>query len=424
MKTIMCSNVKARMAIKKQTFAYNEITIFDEAIIYKRGEYWQFRMWLNSENKYARKSLLTKSESTAIEKAKEYYLEILANLKMGKTYFSINTKEGVEKYLEYRAKDVENKIIVKQRLTTIKTHLQHWLEFIGKDTKLKELQRTDCENYFDVRHKANTKAITIKNEQSTINACIKYLFKTNETLIDSFDFKKLPKIDKKDDSVRRATFTNEEYRKLCETLRSYSAKSNNKSTDPKAFLIKQVIREYILIAANSGLRTGELKQLRWSDIEYVKSENKNSEKQLEIVKIHVRAETSKVRTSRILMCRGGEYFKRLHKTTNPNTPNSLVFSISNNTPLTPRTILYHFHKLVNLAGIKNSAERGLVPYSLRHFMITQRINSGLNYRDVADMCGTSATQIENTYWHLNDKKRYSNATADFKYNDNGTIRII
>ena len=61
------------MALKKQHFAEGEIAIFDEACIYKRGEYWQFRMWLPKENKYARKSLRTRSEATAIEKGKAAY---------------------------------------------------------------------------------------------------------------------------------------------------------------------------------------------------------------------------------------------------------------------------------------------------------------------------------------------------------------
>ena len=52
------------MALKKQNFAEGEIAIFDEACVYKRGEYWQLRLWLPKENKYARKSLRTRSEST------------------------------------------------------------------------------------------------------------------------------------------------------------------------------------------------------------------------------------------------------------------------------------------------------------------------------------------------------------------------
>ena len=50
--------------------------------------------------------------------------------------------------MEHRGNDVESGMIVADRHTTIKTHLQHWLEFIGKDTKLKELERSDCEDYF------------------------------------------------------------------------------------------------------------------------------------------------------------------------------------------------------------------------------------------------------------------------------------
>ena len=81
------------MALKKQNFAEGEIAIFDEACVYKRGEYWQFRLWLPKENKYARKSLRTRSESTAIERGKAAYLEIYGNLQQGKSYFSITTKD-------------------------------------------------------------------------------------------------------------------------------------------------------------------------------------------------------------------------------------------------------------------------------------------------------------------------------------------
>ena len=95
------------MALKKQNFAEGEIAIFDEACVYKRGEYWQFRLWLPKENKYARKSLRTRSERTAVERGKAAYLEIYANLQQGKTYFSITTKEGVQQYVDFRKRDVE-----------------------------------------------------------------------------------------------------------------------------------------------------------------------------------------------------------------------------------------------------------------------------------------------------------------------------
>jgi len=409
------------MTIKKKSFSEDEIKIFDEAIIYKRGEYWHFRMWLENEKKYARKSLRTRSQSTAMEKGKELYLELYANQKMGKAYFSLTTKGGVDKYLAHRQRDVESKLIVSGRLVTIKTHLQHWLDYIGRETKLKELSRTDCEGYFHHRmkvSKGNVKQVTLKNEQSTINGCMRYLFKQHDTHIDSFDFPKLPKVDRNNEAIRRATFTSEEYEKLVKTMRAYCAKSNKK-VDADELIMRQLVRHYILIAANSGLRVGEQRQLRWSDVEIDVVKSQGVEKKL--AKIRVRAETSKVRTSRIVYCRGGQYFERLKGVLSPSSSDALVFSVDGETEISKRALLYHFHKIVELADIEGRENRHLVPYSLRHFMITQRIMSGLSFRQVADMCGTSVAQIERTYYHLNDEIRLSNALAEYRRNEDGTI---
>jgi len=65
----------------------------------------------------------------------------------------MTTKAGVKLYLAQRWKDVEAELIVKGRYSTIKIHLEHWLEFIKRDTKLKELDRTDCEDYYLTRTK-------------------------------------------------------------------------------------------------------------------------------------------------------------------------------------------------------------------------------------------------------------------------------
>ena len=411
------------MALKKKQFADGEITIFDEACIYKRGEYWQFRMWLPKENRYARKSLRTRSEATAIEKGKAAYLEIYANLQQGKSYFSITTKEGVEKYLSFRKRDVELGHIVKGRHATIATHLQHFLSFISKDTKLKELERTDCESYYYHRHKAtngNVKQVTVQNEQSTINALMKWLHKNGETHIDSFDFKKLPRLDRGNDAIRRATLTNSEYQALYHAMRSYTSK--NGRLDDFELKVRKIVQHYVLIAANSGLRVGEQRQLRWSDVSVERHTVNGTEQTL--ARIHVRAETSKVRTSRTFLCRNGQYFERLRDIVKPEGAGELIFTVDGKSELSKRTLLYHWHKIIDLADIADKEARDLVPYSLRHFMITQRIMSGLTFRQIADMCGTSVAQIENTYYHLNDEIRLTNAVADYRRRDDGTIEVL
>ena len=153
------------MALKKQHFAEGEIPIFDEACIYKRGEYWQFRMWLPKENKYARKSLRTRSEATAIEKGKAAYLEIYANLQQGKSYFSITTKEGVEKYLSFRMRDVELGHIVKGRHTTIATHLQHYGRCMTATEQHTQLGKRFIELSEQCHKQINTDAVRWWNDE-------------------------------------------------------------------------------------------------------------------------------------------------------------------------------------------------------------------------------------------------------------------
>ena len=123
--------------------------------------------------KYARKSLRTPSETTAVALGKAAYLEIYANLQQGKTYFSIVTKEGVQKPLNFRKRDVELGHIVRGGLATIATHLQHWLSFIGKAERARTNRLRELFLSSSKPTNSNVKQVTVQNEQSTINSCIK-----------------------------------------------------------------------------------------------------------------------------------------------------------------------------------------------------------------------------------------------------------
>ncbi len=423
------------MPLKKQTFNADEIEIYDEAVVYKRGEYWQMRMWLGKEKKYARFSLRTRNRDTAIDKAKKYYHELMAQQLAGKTYFSKTTKQGVEEYLKQRALDVEAELIVKGRYGTIKTHLEHWLDFIGRDTKLKELERTDCENYLHSRTKTkkkiNVSQTTVANEQSTINAMLSWLYRRNETYIEAFDFKPLKRIDRGDEALRRSTFTDEEVIVIKQALEKYITEAKG-NVDEEGNMSKVINGYYLLISIITGLRRGEQLQLKWSDIKWLE---KNVKGQAEddtysLVKITVRAETTKVRKTRHFVVKDWEYFDELFKLLQPryvkaNKENkkikafgdTFVFSANGMSMLTPRAIGYHFDKMIELAEIKDTDTRDLVPYSFRHYFITDRINRGATPTQVAETCGTSTAQIEKTYYHTSEAKMITNALPQFEYKD-------
>ncbi len=427
------------MPLKKQPNDSTEKAIYDEALIYQRGEYWQMRMWLTEEKKYARFSLRTRNRDTAEAKAKKQYHELMAQQLAGKTYFSMTAKQAVDEYLKQRTKDMEAGLIVKGRLGTIKTHLEHWLKFIGKDTKVKEMERTDCENYFHNRTKNKKKLpvsrTTVLNEQSSINAMMSWLHKRGESYIEAFEFKKLGKIDTGDERTRRNTFTDEEIIAIKYELEKY-IKEAKEDLSLYGNLNKVVTSYYLLISIITGLRRGEQLQLTWSDISWIEKQVKSESNEdqegetYSLVKITVRGKTSKVGKTRNFVVKDWEYFDELFKFLHPRyikaqkgeknaTPfgKTLIFSLDGKTPLTPRVILYHFDEILTRCEIDGGEERDLVPYSFRHYFITDMINKGASPTQVAETCGTSTAQIEKTYYHTTERKMIENALPQFYYKD-------
>ena len=449
---------RPKMPLKKSQYAEDEIPIYDQAVIHKRGDYWQMRMWLAKEGKYARFSLKTRNQDTAIDKAKKHYHELMAMELAGKTYFSLTTKQGVELYLEQRSKDVKAGLIVEGRYRTVSTHLSHWLKFIGKDTKLKELARTDCENYFHERHQTKKRndikisQSTIVNEQSTVNAMMLWLFRRNETYIEAFDFKKLKPLDAGDLALKRPIFSKEELQRIRGVLHIYAnepAQDNNEKNNAT----KTICSHFHGIAMLTGMRRGELLQLQWKHVSIGDDTHEiraGSRIVDTLFKITVPGAISKVRRTRQFMVGDDEYVygllylaaKRIKMVGLPKvyTPKvdaylrknfdairklvsgQLIFSLDGETAVSPRALYIHFEHVVELAGIEDAVGRGIVPYSFRHSFITHKVNSGIDLASVAEMAGTSVSQIERVYYRTTNEKMKTNALSDYDVFDGKIVR--
>ena len=98
-----------------------------------------------------------------------------------------------------------------------------------------------------------------------------------------------------------------------------------------------------------------------------------------------------------------------------------MFSTNGKTAVTTRAIGVHFDKLITLAKIENSDKRGLVPYSLRHYFITQRVNSNIPIAIVAEMCtDASSNKLLKYYdieWKVSDMKGAFIASKTYKKED-------
>lgn len=395
--------------LKKKDFdAQTEVTIFDEALVYLRDGHWQFRIYLPSEKKYVVRSLKTTNRSTAIDRGKDLYHDIRAEVRNGKKLFSMTTKEAVDAYLKYREIDVDRKTIVVGRLTTITAHLNHFLDFIKRDTRLRDLEADSVQEYAGFRLGENASISTIANEQSTINALCKWLHVHGHMQVQSFIFRPLKMVDSRADNIRRQTFTEKDFDEVLSAAEEYVDATNENDQD---YLHRWIAFYWININAHAGLRNGEARQLRWSDVENV--EDARNYKEELLVVLNIRSETSKVRSTRRVFCQGGGYFEGLKELLKPKTKDALVFSVDGETEFAEKYLLKHFYAILDLAGI-DYRTRNIVPYSLRHYMITNRLRAGLQYRQVAKMVGNSAREVENTYHHLFDDDRIEAALATKK----------
>ena len=380
------------------------------ALIYRvplSGDVYQFRMYLKDERKHYRKSLRTRDLDSALAKAKKLALEILGKKEAGKKIFGLSLRELVDLYVAFRQREVDGEIITAGRLVTIKSQLNHLLAAKGEDLKASELDKSSLFYWRLIRRESHpgVRDVTIRNEMATINALCKWAYREGLIHFPEFEFEVL-KI-KKDEIGRRDTFTLEEWDALVQFNRSYVAKKN--CPDPVERNERALMRDYVLIAANTGMRVGELRQLTWGDVSKIWTEQDEADKTITLVQIHVRAETSKVRASRSIITRGGEYFNRIRERLEVVEPAARVFAGSEKNGGIPARIWErHWRNMMEGIGV-DYKDRNVTWYSLRHFCISMRVRSGVDIIDIAKQAGTSVSHIENTYLKYTDDMKINAA---------------
>ena len=408
-----------------------------KAIIFQNDfDVWQFRCWISEEKAYVRKSLKTKDRHLAVQKAEDLYMQLATRVRGGEKLFGAKIEEAIQPFLQFKKTQIgvgDKYTIVKGRYDTIKSHLQHFVNYIGVKTKITDLDSNflvkyvvDGEetNYVLFRKSEGAADSTITNEMSTIGACFRYLFEeVRSTNIRQIRFPSTTKnaYDIDAELVKRQTFTLSEYKAFTSALsKSYFAKKLRLNDDE--MYDRQLARHYFLFAANSGMRSGELRQLKWEDLEVEKIGGGNTQ-EVKLARVVVPALNTKVRKSRVFYCVGAVYLERWgkefakHKT-------GYVFSRDGLKPLTNTFFNKHFRRVMDIAKIEAQRKKVLVPNSLRHFCITQRVMAGCRFEDVAFMCGTSVKQIENTYYHLNTAMMKRTAVARYAMRDGIAVPIV
>ena len=279
--------------------------IFDGAAVLYRtpasGDVWQFRTWIAAEKKEYRKTMATSDLESAIERGKKRYVELQHSVLSGKKLFGLTARQLVDQFLTYQQERVNTGLITQGRFSTIKTQLnRHFLGFLGKGNSSKgekvktgELERGMFYDFAQYRRKKNpdVQEVTIRNEQTTLNALFKWAKRQELVSFDRVDFEEI----KIRDIGRRDTFEMKEYRQLRMAL--WTNKWIKDGLSPKEREQRQFIRHFILIMAHTFMRFGEQRFLKWSDVLEFKKYKDEKHKDL-LVRIRVRREIAKNRQER------------------------------------------------------------------------------------------------------------------------------
>ena len=392
----------------QRTFQLNEIPIIDgEAVILRTaqsGKVWQFRTWIHSQQKYYRKSLRTKSKDAAIAKGRELYLQINHRARKGETIFSIKFSQLVKSYFEEQKKRVridqvgygdvgitEGRLRVMESITR-----NHIVPFIGEDTKLDAIKGEDFENeYARWRRDKNPEVrnSTVQNEKVVIKNMFKWGQKKRMVAESA-----IPIFEKVRRSLRvgidtRVALEPEEWTEVWRYMRGW----NKGITDTKELEKRDFVKDFILILANSGLRVGECRWLRWENVKLVKQ----NEEKIALLDIYI----SKTKPRLGITCRSSYVFLRIKKYSQHTSPRDFVFVDNDTGKMISGNIYYQLWKeIVENTSLKTKTKRPTY-YCLRHMFITFSLMKDIPVFDIAEQTGTSVHHIETTYGHLKRQQR-------------------
>ncbi|HEY4941875.1 MAG TPA: tyrosine-type recombinase/integrase [Rhizomicrobium sp.] len=204
---------------------------------------------------------------------------------------------------------------------------------------------------------------------------------------------------------RRPSFTEAEWKSVYEYLRAWVKEPMQASAGKRGGTLhrkgphalhryqRELLRNYLLFMANSGLRPNEARQLQWRDVR-VEKEGKKATLIVEI------AETTKT-GARTVVCRDGAhvYLDRLKAISKHASDDDLIFCGWDGEPID--NFNKTFHAVLRKLGLLNDrwGKRRTV-YSLRHFYCTEALLSGVPIHTLARNMGTSIAHIEHHYSHV------------------------
>jgi integrase len=387
--------------------AQNQVKIADGRItLYQRDDVslgvWQCRITMKGQTGYVRRS----TGETDLDRAKDVALQVLGELNQRRVQNLPIRRKTFKEVAAAFLKDAETKMQEGRnsegRHSIIKGTLTRYLipYFGNRDITL--IQKKDLIDYRAWRQaywikgpgkeergdqakpKKPPSPATLKQEWTVLRGVFMHGVDLGVVPITLTAILK----HEKNKVEKRPAFTADEYRQLWLFMRQWIRQAKH----PRVRKDRELLRDYVLIMTNSGMRKGEARYIKWRDVNTYSNENG------EWVTIQInRGKTGE----RLVVCQPGtdRYFNRLRKRQHHTGPDDLVFCHEDGLPIDNWT---GFATLLKAAGLeKDSKGDNRTIYSLRHTYATLRLQNGTNVYWLKKNMGTSVSMIERHYGQTN-----------------------
>jgi integrase len=353
---------------------------------------WHFCCYISKEKKQHRQSTKTAVLKDAEQVAQNIVVDILSKQRSGQKVFSVTLAEArrdwllhLDKRIGVNPRSTHNAV---NQLTWGLKYLEHCK--ITTNTSIDAIQSTIWKDYPSWRHTAKPTSLTvIHQELVSIRSFFKHaksrgwVTDTNIPVIETSPEREAPK---------RRRVTSKEITDSLKAIGQWAAKDWAK---------RQMFIVVLDTMLNTGMRTGEVLQLRGKDVEVAKNQ----------ITIHIaKSKTGRSRTITVWHSGTRQFSNWL--LAHPTEPDQLIF---------PNTFYQHLKQLRKDKVVAKDFD----PYHLRHGFATTQINKGESLHLIAKHMGTSTTMIEKTYSNVITAmigKQFSKTKLEQQ--EDGTFEVI
>lgn len=402
------------MIIASKTFREGAIYLYQRSDFKKPT--WLCRIKVPNTKGYVTRSTSTGDEHQAFKFADDLYNQLLVKSLTGETVVGKRIGPAIDAYVRRIEADKE-RLSIRYKILLMNRIKPHWSKKMFEDispSMISKLVDKLIENARDGKLSPNT----IKR----IYSDLKHFFQWS---VEEGYLDKMPRFPKTNgEAARRPHFDPRDWQRLTRHLREF-VKIENKAV----LRDRKMLVDYVLILANTGIRVGEARTLKWRDIREVGG---GPDTPANIV-LTVSGKTGKrevVSASSDIK----KYLKRIHDlrieelTTEDKPkpkldPESLVFCHKDGSEI--GTFKKSFAALLKSAKVERDTHGQVrTLYSLRHTYATFRLQNGVHQFTLAKNMGTSVAMLEQYYGHTSNIASADELTKKVKRQSSGATSSL